>query len=98
MLPGPPPHPHAHKTLQARTKEGVAIARSTEANKYSQAELQLMRTQDVGYLGLKAQAEAKVGGHAALLRHGHWARSGRRYSHTGGLLAAVSLARPPARA
>jgi hypothetical protein len=44
----------------ARTAGGVHIQRSTEANKYSQEELRLMRTQDVGYLTLKAQAEAKV--------------------------------------
>jgi hypothetical protein len=45
----------------ARTADGVHIARGTEANKYSQEELRLMKTQDVGYLSLKAQAEAKVG-------------------------------------
>ncbi len=35
--------------------------RSAEANKYSQEELQLMKTQDIKYIDLKAQAEAKVG-------------------------------------
>ncbi|PRW61182.1 U3 small nucleolar RNA-associated 11 [Chlorella sorokiniana] len=43
----------------ARTEGGVHVARSTEANKYSQEELRLMKTQDVGYLTLKSQAEAK---------------------------------------
>ena len=46
---------------QAGTRDGVAIARSSQPNRYSQEELQLMRTQDVGYLTLKAQTEAKVG-------------------------------------
>lgn len=45
---------------QARTAGGVHIQRSTEANKYTQDELRLMKTQDVNYLALKAQAEAKV--------------------------------------
>lgn len=44
---------------KARTVDGVHVARSTEANKYSQEELRLMKTQDVGYLTLKSQAEAK---------------------------------------
>ena len=34
--------------------------RTTVANKYSQEELAFMRTQDSGYLRLKAQTEAKV--------------------------------------
>lgn len=38
----------------------VHACRSTEANKYSAAELALMRTQDIGYLRTKAQTEAKV--------------------------------------
>lgn len=44
-----------------RTKGGVHQTATAEANKHSQEELQLMRTQDVGYLRLKAQTEAKVG-------------------------------------
>lgn len=43
----------------ARTKGGVHVVPTGEANKYSQAELALMRTQDVGYLRAKATAEAK---------------------------------------
>ncbi|KAI8464287.1 MAG: small-subunit processome [Monoraphidium minutum] len=43
----------------ARTKDGVHAAPTGEANKYSQAELALMKTQDVGYLRAKATAEAK---------------------------------------
>lgn len=46
---------------KARTKDGVHVQPSAEANKYSQDELRLMKTQDIGYLTLKAQAEAKVG-------------------------------------
>lgn len=34
--------------------------RSTEANKYSQQELLLMKTQDAKYLGLKSRTEAAV--------------------------------------
>jgi hypothetical protein len=45
---------------KARTADGVHVQRSTEANKYSQDELRLMKTQDVNYLTLKAQAESKV--------------------------------------
>lgn len=41
---------------------GVAVAPSAVANKYSQEELRLMKSQDVGYLTLKSQAEAKVRG------------------------------------
>lgn len=44
---------------KAQTRDGVHIQRSTEANKYSQDELRLMKTQDIGYLALKAQTEAK---------------------------------------
>lgn len=43
----------------ARTKGGVHVAPTAEANKYSQAELALMKTQDAGYLRAKAAAEAK---------------------------------------
>ena len=32
----------------------------TEANKYSQQELQFMKSQDASYLALKAQTEMKV--------------------------------------
>lgn len=46
---------------KARTRDGVHVAATTEANKYSQEELRLMKTQDIGYLQLKAQTEAKVG-------------------------------------
>lgn len=35
--------------------------RSAEVNKYTQEELRLMKTQDIKYIDLKAQAEAKVG-------------------------------------
>lgn len=45
----------------ARTKEGVHVVPTAEANKYTQEELALMKTQDAGYLRAKAQAEAKVG-------------------------------------
>ncbi|GIL75178.1 hypothetical protein Vretimale_7877 [Volvox reticuliferus] len=44
---------------KARTKEGVHDGRRTQANKYSQEELLLMRTQDVKYLSMKATTEAK---------------------------------------
>jgi U3 small nucleolar RNA-associated protein 11 len=42
---------------KARTKDGIHIAPSAEANKYTQDELRLMKTQDVGYLTMKSQAE-----------------------------------------
>ncbi|KAK9810612.1 hypothetical protein WJX73_004489 [Symbiochloris irregularis] len=42
-----------------RTKDGVHIASSTEPNKYTQEELRLMKTQDQGYVTLKAQVDAK---------------------------------------
>jgi hypothetical protein len=54
----------------ARTKGGVHAAPTAQANKYSQAELALMRTQDVGYLRAKATAEAKVRAGAALAQGG----------------------------
>ncbi|KAK9846505.1 hypothetical protein WJX81_005518 [Elliptochloris bilobata] len=44
---------------KARTREGVHAKSSVEANKYSQEELRLMKTQDANYVTLKAQAEAK---------------------------------------
>ena len=44
----------------ARTRGGVAAAPAAPANKYSQEELRLMKSQDAGYLTLKAQAEAKA--------------------------------------
>ncbi len=46
----------------AKTRDGVHVVKSTEPNKYSQEELRLMKTQDINYLTLKAQTEAKVGG------------------------------------
>lgn len=44
---------------KARTRDGVHVAPTAEANKYSQEELRLMKSQDIGYLQLKAQTEAK---------------------------------------
>ncbi len=44
---------------KARTKDGVHVAPTAEANKYSQDELRLMKTQDVGYLMMKGQSERK---------------------------------------
>jgi hypothetical protein len=38
----------------------VSCCRSTQANKYSQEELLLMKTQDVKYLDTKSRSEAKV--------------------------------------
>lgn len=52
---------------RARTKDGVHDGSLTRANKYSQDELRLMKTQDVKYIALKAQQEAKVGGAATKL-------------------------------
>lgn len=43
----------------AKTKDGVHVVNSAQANKYSQAELRLMKTQDAAYVRLKAQADAK---------------------------------------
>ncbi|EFJ49796.1 hypothetical protein VOLCADRAFT_89620 [Volvox carteri f. nagariensis] len=43
---------------KARTKDGVHDGRLTQANKYSQEELRLMKTQDVKYLSMKATTEA----------------------------------------
>lgn len=46
---------------RSRTKDGVHIATTAEANAYTQDELRLMKTQDVGYLTMKTQSErAKV--------------------------------------
>lgn len=39
---------------------GLLLCSSTEANKYSQEELRLMKTQDMRYVSLKAQAETKA--------------------------------------
>jgi U3 small nucleolar RNA-associated protein 11 len=44
---------------KARTKDGVHVVPTAELNKYSQEELRLMKTQDVNYISLKAQAESK---------------------------------------
>lgn len=43
----------------SKTKDGVHQAATTKANKYSQDELKLMKTQDVKYMALKAQVDAK---------------------------------------
>ncbi|KAG2443767.1 hypothetical protein HXX76_002111 [Chlamydomonas incerta] len=43
---------------KARTKDGVHEGRLTQANKYSQEELALMRSQDVKYLSMKATSDA----------------------------------------
>ncbi|GFR47495.1 hypothetical protein Agub_g9224 [Astrephomene gubernaculifera] len=43
---------------KARTKEGVHDGRLTQANKYTQQELRLMKTQDVKYLSMKATQDA----------------------------------------
>eukprot|EP00894_Picocystis_sp_ML_P002272 jgi/Pico_ML_1/52789/g3444.t2 len=49
-----------HFAMQsAKTKDGLHVVETAEANKYTQDQLQLMRTQDVGYVNLKAQAEAQ---------------------------------------
>lgn len=42
-----------------RTKEGVHDGSLTQANKYTQEQLALMRTQDIGYINVKAQTDAK---------------------------------------
>lgn len=70
---------------RSETRDGVHVARSTEANKYTQEELRLMKTQDQGYLALKAQAEAKVGvlGRAGQGR-GSWGRVDARVVACGG--------------
>jgi U3 small nucleolar RNA-associated protein 11 len=38
----------------------VCVRRSTQANKYTQEELLLMKTQDVKYLDTKSRSEAAV--------------------------------------
>lgn len=48
-----------HKAVSLIRAEGLNCRR-TVANKYSQEELLLMRTQDVGYTSMKRQVEAKV--------------------------------------
>lgn len=60
---------------KARTKDGVHVVETGEANKYSQDELRLMRTQDLGYLTLKAQTEAKVSDEMAGV-DGRWSAIG----------------------
>jgi U3 small nucleolar RNA-associated protein 11 len=42
-----------------KTKRGVEQARASEANKYSQGELQLMDTQDVKYVAMRATIDRK---------------------------------------
>ena len=41
----------------------VGVCSATQANKYSQEQLQLMKGQDIKYVALKSQAEAKVSCH-----------------------------------
>ena len=41
-------------------RSGVGLCSATQANKYSQEQLQLMKGQDIKYVALKSQAEAKV--------------------------------------
>lgn len=41
------------------TRDGVHVGRSGQVKQYSHEELQLMKTQDLGYIALKAQAESK---------------------------------------
>ncbi|CAL5222541.1 g4918 [Coccomyxa viridis] len=43
----------------ARTRGGVHVKSATQANKYSQEQLQLMKGQDIKYVALKSQSEAK---------------------------------------
>ncbi|EIE25270.1 small-subunit processome, partial [Coccomyxa subellipsoidea C-169] len=63
-----------------RTKGGVHLKSSTQANKYSQEQLQLMKGQDIGYLELKRQSEAKK---AERLRNSlHFIGAPVRNSHT----------------
>ena len=45
---------------RSETKDGVHVVRTAEANKYSQSELALMRTQDIAYLRTRSQAESRV--------------------------------------
>jgi hypothetical protein len=45
----------------------LLCCRSTEANKYTQQELLLMKTQDAKYLGLKSRTEAAVSSDSARL-------------------------------
>lgn len=42
---------------KSRTKDGVHVAPTAQANTYTADEIRLMKTQDVGYLTLKSQAE-----------------------------------------
>lgn len=44
---------------KTRTKGGIHVVPTGEANKYTQEQLRLMKTQDVGYLSMKSQAEKK---------------------------------------
>jgi len=44
---------------RAKTDDGVHVQRTTEQNKYSEAELRVMKTQDVKYVQLKATIEEK---------------------------------------
>ena len=52
--------PLSPQLLQLPVVTPGRACRSTEANKYTQVELALMRTQDVGYLRTRAQAESKA--------------------------------------
>lgn len=63
---------------------GVPLCRSTQANKYSQQELLLMKTQDVKYLDTKSRSEAAVGrGHTMCVFGG----GGGFSKHSAGMLA-----------
>jgi hypothetical protein len=51
---------HAAAAAESMCGLMTCCCRSTEANKYTQQELLLMKTQDAKYLGLKSRTEAAV--------------------------------------
>eukprot|EP00884_Botryococcus_braunii_P006604 jgi/Botrbrau1/15945/Bobra.0260s0006.1 len=66
--------------VRSRTKGGVHVQERTVANKYSQEELLLMRTQDVGYTSMKRQVESKK--LEKLRERLHFVGAGKQTRHT----------------
>eukprot|EP00955_Chlamydomonas_euryale_P062281 358334-Chlamydomonas_euryale.AAC.10 len=69
---------------KARTKDGVHKGALTVANKYSQEELRLMKTQDVKYLARQARVESEVCTHGGRPRPGGWGKGGKGDKQEGG--------------
>ena len=53
-----------------RTERGVHVARASEANKYTQEQLRIMKTQDSLFLAMRAQIDRKKGERLRATLHG----------------------------